>query len=239
MFGTLSGLDEEEAQLEVADLGKLHVRRSHIRLMHRRGENSGTLYVGPRGLTDWQPALANAWREDLGQVLTDQPGALLHGDFKLPARALIELEISWKQKADFVLALGVGPDEELAQQAFRLEAWDGKLVILRELKSNADVALVQTLPLTEGRIHLQVLLDQVAGRCLVLSEHGIPLAELTVSPAQPSVWPGLRLMNRRGDLRLQRLLLARWSGACRRKWRRSIAHSPGGRLSLLGASREV
>jgi hypothetical protein len=157
------------------------------------------------------PPLPGAWRAESGHVLSDQPDATLQGYFQLPARALIEVEISWKRKADFALALAVSDDEETVKQAFRLETWENHLVLLRELRSKADVALVQALPQGEGRLHLQVLLDQEAGHCRVLSEQGGRLAELTLPSGHERVHRGLRLTNRRGDVRLERLRIARWS----------------------------
>ncbi len=213
LIGTLSSLNDEEAEVDVPGIGKLRLCCSHIRVIQRRGQDAGVLYVGPRGLNDWHAAHTDGWREESGQIFTDQPGALLHGDFKLPARAAIELEISWQQRADFVVALGVGLDDASVSQAFRLEGSGNSLIILRELATKADVALVKSIPSADGKIHLHVLLDQEAGRCRVLSDQGEQLAELNQPPAERRVLPGLRLINKRGDLRLHRLRISPWRAA--------------------------
>jgi hypothetical protein len=167
------------------------------------------VYAGPHGLTDWRPPLPGNWREESGHIVTETPGALLHGEFELPARAPIELEISWRRKADFVVAFGVSDEAESVKQAFRLEALGSNLILMRELRNKADVALVQAIPPAAGRIRLQVLLDQEDGRCLVLSEQGGKLAEPTVPSGDSRTLPGLRIINRSGDLHLQQVRIAR------------------------------
>lgn len=209
--GTLRSLTEQDAELDVPELGKLRLRRSHIRVIERRKEDGAALFLVPPGLAAWKVLPGNSWREEAGQVFTEAPG-VLEGNFKLPARSLIDLVISCRRRADFAIVMGVGPDEESARQAFRIEAWDSRLVLLRELPQQADGARLQVFP-AEGRLHLQVLLDQEAGRCLVFSDQGKQLADLTLSLVKARVWPGIRLINKRGDLRLEQIRISPWSGA--------------------------
>src|SRR5207253_8598882 len=84
-----------------------------------------------------------------------------------------------------------------------------------------------------GQIHFQVLFDQKQGRLIALSAMGEKRAEFTVPedkgpPAsavgkgKPTLFKlpaaalapagGMQLVNRRGDLKLQRLTISRWSG---------------------------
>ena len=92
--------------------------------------------------------------------MTDQEGASIHGDFGIPARATIEFEISWKNKPDFVFALGTSDKPDSVKRAFRFEAWGGDLVVQRELEKEADLAVVQEIGPGPGRAHLQAYLDQ-------------------------------------------------------------------------------
>ena len=151
----------------------------------------------------------------------------------LPARAVVEFEVSWKTAPDFVLALGVDPDEKKpalpppgqAQQepakppptsltrAFRFEVWDGKLVADRETQSEADVAAIQTIAPGPGRAQVQAYLDQEAGRMIVVSPGGETLADLKVSEAKGNkAFPSIVLQNLHGDVRLERLRIRKWSG---------------------------
>jgi hypothetical protein len=89
------------------------------------------MYFGPNGLDDWDQSAQ--WRCASGHLTTDEQGATLHGDLHIPAKANIELELSWKgSKPDFLLAIGVNESEESIEQAFRIEVWDDYLVVVRE-----------------------------------------------------------------------------------------------------------
>ena len=216
LHGELAGLDDHEAVIDVPGAGRLHVDRSAIRRIDRWRDRADLIYSGPNGLDGWKTAEPKgAWREESGQPLTTLDGASLRGDFGLPIRAVVEFEISWKAKPDFAFALGVNPsgdDPQSSSRAFRFEVWEGHLVALRETRTEADVAAVQDVPSGSGRAHLQVFLDQEAGRMLVTSSGGEPLADLTVTGPDTKPAPGLQLVNLKGDVRLERLRISRWSG---------------------------
>ena len=154
------------------------------------------------------------WRDEGGQLFTDQEGATIQGDIGLPARASLEIELSWKQTPDFSLAIGVGDtlDDQTAGRAFRFEVWDGQLVVLRETDREADLVPIRPVAAGPGRANLDVFLDQESGKLLVFSTTGEPLAELKLGgrPAPPLAH--MRLTNNRGDLRVERLRVARWDG---------------------------
>ena len=212
-----------------------------IRRIYRWRDGSDLIYLGPNGLNGWretvpprppadqgsnrevrsrtasparsQPEPARqGWHEEAAQLLTDQEGASIQGDFGIPARASIEFELSWKTKPDFVLALGTSDKDDTLKRAFRFEAWGGDLVVQRELEKEADLAVVQEIVPGPGRTHLQVYLDQPEGQILVFSEQGRQLASLKVGGPKSPVLPGIYLANLRGDLRLEWLRIARWSG---------------------------
>jgi thiol-disulfide isomerase/thioredoxin len=151
------------------------------------------------------------WQEDSGQLVTSDPGASLYGDFGLPPRASIEVELSWKTKPDFALALGISDNAKSDQRAFRLEVWEGFLVALRETEGEGDLASLQPVASGAGRAHLLLYLDQEAGRLLVSSVEGKTLADLKIGGKGPA-FPAIRLTNVRGDLRVERLRIGRWNG---------------------------
>ena len=123
---------------------------------------------------------APAWREEGGQLLTDQDGSTIQADIALPTRASLEFELSWKKRPDFTLAIGVGSDEKLAQQAFRFEVWEGQLVALRETDKEGDLAPIQQVLDGPGRAQFRAFLDQELGRLLVTSTSGETLADLKI-----------------------------------------------------------
>ena len=215
VFGDIVGLDDATAELDVPRLGRLHVERSAVHRIFRRGDRGAAIYSGPNGLAGWhEPLLKEGWREESGQPLTDRDGATIRADLGLPARAVVEFELSWKARPDFVLALGVGEDESTLRHAFRFEVWDGDLVVGRETATVADASILRALGTAPGpgRVQLLAYLDQEAGRLLVVAPDGKFLADLTVPVAGKRVRSGVALANVRGDVRLERLRIGRWDG---------------------------
>jgi thiol-disulfide isomerase/thioredoxin len=220
LFGSLVGQNEREMELDVAKIGRVHVKRSSVHRFFRWRESADVIYLGPQGLAGWVASPAGAWRDDLGHLATSQE-ASLRGDFGLPDRAVVEVEISWKKKPDFVLSLGTGnEDKSNGQAACRFEVWGNEIVVLRELEGIADMAPVLTgLPAqtaqataSSGSAHFQVFLDQKRGRCLVFSASGSRLADLNVVSDKPQVLGGIRLENKHGDVKLERLRISSWTG---------------------------
>ena len=158
------------------------------------------------------PAGGRGWRDEAGQLMTDQEGAAIHGDFGIPARATIEFEISWKKKPDFVLALGTSDEPDTVKRAFRFEAWGTDLIVQRELEKEADLAVVQEIGTGPGRAHFQVYLDQEENKVIIFSGQGKQLASLKVGLSKSRALSGVDLKNLRGDLRLEWLRIVRWSG---------------------------
>ncbi len=218
LFGELLSLTDDVAEVEVARFGRVHVKRDQIRRLYRWSNGADLIYLGPNGLTEWKETSATKhWREEGGQPLTDQEGANIRGDFGIPPQAIIEFELAWKNKPDFVFALGVNDsdDETIYKRAFRFEVWDNELVVRCELGREADVDSVQEVSGGRdraGRAHFLAYLDQEKGRLLVYSPSGTPQGQINVTPRKPQVHSGLRLTNKRGDVRLERLRISRWNG---------------------------
>lgn len=215
LFGELLGLTADVAEVDVARFGRVHVKRDQIRRLYRWNSGADLIYLGPNGLTEWKEISATKhWREEGGQPLTDQEGANIRGDFGIPPQAIIEFELAWKNRPDFVFALGVSDsdDESIFKRAFRFEVWDNELVIRCELGREADVDSVQETSVGAGRAHFLAYLDQEKGRLLVYSPNGTPHGQINVTPRKPQVHSGLRLTNKRGDVRLERLRISRWNG---------------------------
>lgn len=214
LFGSLVAWNAGELELEVPHIGRVHLRQSDLHRFSRWRDSADLVYLGPNGMAGWTAAGGKGWREEFGHLISDQDASFLRGDFEVPVRAVIEVELSWRKKPDFAFALGVGDasDEKVLQQAWRFEVWENDLVVKGETDAEADVGLVQKITTGPGRAHLIAYLDQAAGRCLVFSPAGEQLADVAIAGGKPPVLSGLRLDNKRGDLRLERLRIARWAG---------------------------
>jgi hypothetical protein len=213
LFGSLLALDDKQAELDIPHLGRIHVQRSKLHRIDRSTGGGELVYLGPNGLLGWkEPKDQNRWSVDLGRPATDHQVSAIRGDLGLPALASIEFEISWKSKPDFVFALGVDDNQTSVKHAFRVEAWGGDLIVQRELKTNADLCVIAELGRGPGRVHFQAYLDQEQGQIVVFSADGKRLYNLLVAEGRSPALSGLYLINLRGDIRLDRLRIARWNG---------------------------
>jgi thiol-disulfide isomerase/thioredoxin len=216
LFGELVSLSPTDMVLDSTRFGKLKIARSHIRRILSWGEGAKVIWQGPDGLRGWDHSGEKAqWTEEGGQLVTNNQDAFLQRDLDLPSRAGIELEISWKKKADFVIALGVDDNPKNIQQAFRLEVWEQDLVLMRETDDEVDVTSLLKLKAGGGQLHLQIYLDQEKNRIFAYTADGRRLGDLEVAKSNsPAAFTlsGLRVMNKRGDLRLDRLRITEWNG---------------------------
>jgi thiol-disulfide isomerase/thioredoxin len=237
LYGNLLGLTDDEVEVESTRFGKVRLRRELVRRIYRT-KGADSIYLGPNGLAGWKDSSnPTLWRDEGGQLFTDKPGAVLFADLGIPEKAVIELELSWKKKPDFAIDFGVKAPgavppaffQAVGQvlrnngllnnrgaelpETFHLEVWDNDLVAVGEATRDADIASVQTLAAGAGYIRLQMYLDQKQRRLIVLSHGGKLLANLQIrSKIQPQAFAGLRLSNKKGDVRLEYLRITRWNG---------------------------
>lgn len=210
LFGSLVGLTADHMEWDLPGCGPVRIRRESIRRLLGLRDASDLIYLGPNRLADWEHS---GFQQDKGAHLsTNQRGAFLDGDLGIPLQAAVEFELSWSGSPDFVLAIGVGDAPESIEQAFRFEVWDENLVVMRETGDVADVALLRPIARAEGGVELQAYLDQAQDRIVVFSGEGKQLADLTVADGKSEALPRLRLVNRRGELRLKRLRVTRYRG---------------------------
>jgi thiol-disulfide isomerase/thioredoxin len=212
IHGDLLALTDDAVEISSAALGKVRLRRDQVRRIFRL-QGSEALYSGPAGLAGWTDGSPTAkWREEGGELVTDQPGATIYADVNLPETALIEIELSWRLTPDFVLAFGVGEKDRGPRSGFRFEVWEGHLVAIVESARGANIAVVEQAGSLGGRVHLLAYIDQRQRRMILASPAGKLLATMTVPGGKSQPQSGVRLTNVKGDVRLEALRVTRWSG---------------------------
>jgi hypothetical protein len=153
MICALASITAKEVVVNSPRLGTLHIDRKSVVRLARRKEATDMIYSGPRGLTDWQQPLGKTeWREEAGELVTDRAGAALFGKVPLPAQASIDIDLSWKNKPDFVLAFGASGAEENSPAAgaragqtsaavpYSIATLNMSLIACRETTQDADIA---------------------------------------------------------------------------------------------------
>jgi thiol-disulfide isomerase/thioredoxin len=231
-FGSLVGLSADVLEFETAAFGRLRIERRHVQRLQAWGDSSGIEYLGPDGLRGWTTNVDGAWREEAGHPLTEKPSWVKLSAVAIPQQASIEVELSWQKKADFSLQIGdageggdranairrrgaivVSQALEKAPTAFELAIWGESVVLVREQDKEADLASLKKLEPGAGRLSLRLQFDQAAGVVSAYSLEGKFLGSVKAEGPAEAAISGVRLVNKQGDVRLERLMVRRWGGA--------------------------
>src|SRR5689334_20493814 len=107
LYGDLLSVTDSEVVLTSPRTGRLTLAREHVRRLYR-SKRADSIYLGPSGFAGWAgPDGTSHWGDEGGRLFTDTTGATLVGRVGIPEKAVIEVELSWAKKADFVFAMGV------------------------------------------------------------------------------------------------------------------------------------
>lgn len=206
VFGQLVAIDSQTIALKTVELGEVAIKRSAIDRISAIRPRDMQPFVGPQGLADWSSEGDRAdWQNTGGRLSTQKDDAsIFHGGL-LPERARIELELSWDRDPNFVLALGVDKKnvKESTGTAFRLEVWDGQLVLVREMDDRADLARLGSVSDLNRVLVARFDLDQKSGTVMCRINSTSSTVQLNF-PAEQSdpVHDGIRLINLQGTVHL-------------------------------------
>ena len=183
VYGNISAWASGFITITTQSFGDLRVPTESITRLYRVQENETVLFARSNGLQSWKTAQweTSGWTEDGNYLSTSQRGAVLNGDLGVPARSVIELTLSWKDQADFVVSLGsdVTATEDQPSDGWRLETAGQKLVAIRESNDGANLALIADLSLRRD-LRLTFYLDQASGTLHVMRKDGKLLASLAM-----------------------------------------------------------
>jgi thiol-disulfide isomerase/thioredoxin len=240
VFGSLVSMTADEVELDTKTFGRLHLERAHVQRMQAWGETSGVEYLGPDGLHGWTAREPDSsWVEEAGHPIAHKPGAIVINSIEIPPQASIEVELSWQQKANFSLQFGSEENldqfrkkvveavqlrngeraaatarvEDKAPTAFELAVWGDSVVLVREQADDADLAPLEQLTHGPGRLSLRIQYDQEAGVVAAYSLEGKFLASVKTGGSGAKAPRGVQLVNKDGDICLERLMVSRWGGA--------------------------
>ena len=207
LYGSVVRLDDTILELH-SPHGKFILARSAVHRLLPHLASTNFIYFGPHGLDQWM-ASENSWRDEAGRPLAIAENASLFGDLNIPQQARIELEVSWEQRPEFSIAVGVGRIRVHAQRALRLESWGDEIVLVRELDDAADVVLVQSIAPEQKRLHLVLYINQDTGQAIAVDDSQKPVGQLSVLGSSGT---GIRIDAKKRGLKLERVQVSRWNG---------------------------
>lgn len=237
VYGNITAWESGFITIKTQSFGDFRVPTDSITRLYRVQENETVLFARSNGLQSWKTAQweTSGWNEDGNYLSTSQRGAVLNGDLGVPARSVIELTLSWKDQADFIISLGsdVTATEDQSSDGWRLETAGQKLVAIRESDDNANLALIADLSLRRD-LRLTFYLDQASGTLHVMRKDGKLLTSLAMPTKQSETsdntaardsdqtappathantnQSGIRIVNRGKQLTVERVSIARWLG---------------------------
>ncbi|RPI84661.1 MAG: hypothetical protein EHM42_07350, partial [Planctomycetaceae bacterium] len=215
LYGELLSIDATQVVVKLPFQPEpVRIERSIVHRIFRQTDDSRLIYLGPTGLEGWkqtEPKEGSVFREETGQIVTDVEGTIA-ADIAFPTQAACEMEISWKGDPDFSFELGVPNSPDPWKEPLRIEVIDQTVVAIRDTSTDADLAQLQAVGPGEGRLRLMVFIDQLKPQFLIFTPAGQLLADLRVTETTAAPW-SVRLVNRTGSVRLERLRVSRWNGA--------------------------
>jgi hypothetical protein len=222
--GAIEAIDADHVVLAVPGVadGRLRLRRGAIERLSR-DSTAGRLIV-PGGLDGWDVA-RGAWQEQAGRLACGQAGADAFRDVDAAPRACFDLVLSWDERPEIEVFFAapatrprpVAKDKKpaAAEERYRIEMTGGDLLAIRENGPASKFDLVGSMPPGAGGLHLQVYVDQVAGRMAVVlpdrESAGKALFDETLAPRKPGHLSGFGILLRGGSVRVDGLRVVPWT----------------------------
>jgi len=212
LFGSLLGITPEQVEMESPQFGRIRIARAEVRRLTAWGGSSAFVYRGPNGLDEWKPEGKSKWREEAGRIISSERGASIHTVVAIPKQAHFEFEISWTKTPQFTLTICSNQKKDQQDEGFRFEVWGQNLVLVREVKGEADVAVIGQLDRTTNRVHLEAFYDFPTGEFTVQAVNGQQLAKVKLLRKGGTPPRCIRLINGGTEVCLEQLSVSQWNG---------------------------
>ena len=212
LFGSLIGISPEQIEMESSQFGRMRIARGEVRRLTAWGGSSAFVYRGPNGLDEWKPEGKSNWREEAGRILSSERGASIHTVVAIPKQAHFEFEITWTKTPQFTLTICSNQKKDQRDEGFRFEVWGQNLVLVREVKGEADIAVIGELDRTTNRVHLEAFYDFPTGEFTVQGVNGQQLAKVKLLRKGGIPPRCIRLINGGTEVCLEQLSVSQWNG---------------------------
>ena len=131
LYGEITKLDDRSLYVSSARFGKIVLERNQV-VSILNLKTSGSLINGEFDLSKWSASRGEKkyWTvNEEGELQSLRNDVHLFMKSELPQSALIEVELKWEKKLDFVLGFGVPRNSRNIDALPRLESWDDSIVM--------------------------------------------------------------------------------------------------------------
>lgn len=212
MAGELVAFQNGKFQILNQSLGLVSILPDQLSEIVDVGDLGSYLFRGPGNESNWDyPVAGRVWWLEYGSLITAQKSAKAIVNAGLPDKCQIELDFSWNRNPSFTVLFATGLTEEQKANAFRVETWDDKLAMVREIGKRSDASIVSKIDRAQTELTLIVYIDQSMGR-MTVSTNQSDFQTITVQNAGQQILPYLQVENYGKELRLNRLDVVEWDG---------------------------
>lgn len=229
--GAIEAIDADHVVLAVPGVadGRLRIRRTAIERISR--DSAAGQVLVPGGLDGWDVA-RGAWQEQAGRLVCDTVGSDAFRDVAAPPRACFELVLAWDERPEFELFFAGDTTRSAAkpkaketkdkkpapqEERYRVDMAGGDMLAIREGAKEGKFDAIAAVRPGAGGVHVQVFVDQPAGRMAVVlpkgESPGKAVFDETLAPAKPGNRTGFGIRLRSGKIRIDELRVAPWTDA--------------------------
>ncbi len=210
ILGTIVRLDESVLVMQSEIYGEVAIDRSKIVSIIQLA-NSQSQITGEFNLDDWQAdgGQKKDWAiNGLGQLAANHANSMLYRRSEFPENTLIDVDIHWDKKLDFVLAFGVPKNRRRLDELPRIETWDDSLVL--SYKDSFEIIL-EKIDQQQKRLKLLIHWDRLKNEMVIFDERGDRLSIAKLGDYPPNVELGILIENKGPSLIVNELSARRSS----------------------------
>ena len=211
LTGDILELNSKHLLVESKKTGRLKLNRENVRSFVSRNarfaSNKDRLDLD---VWDADRGEKKYWRLNTeGRIESTRQNVHLFMKEPFSDSVMIECEIQWKKKLDFMLGFGVPNNSRKLNRLPRLEVWADSLVFFY---GDTFEPVIESIDASDKTLKLVILWDRKSGNMLIRDAAGNQLASLVAKPpSENKVKTGIFLQNKLGDLTLKSLSI--WQAA--------------------------
>jgi len=209
--GLLIGADSENLRIRSPILGDVDVPLSRLTQMRRIEAPHDVLFTGlASDPLLMKVAESSGWKLKGQSLVAEKSSKRMIGNFHLDAFSRIDLRLSWEGSPQFVLAFGVDEFEASIGDAPHIELWDRGLVLVQQIKGQADATFLHEIADAESDLALTIYQDQTNGQIAILSSTGNLLGKIQLNQKSNAIRSSIAFANQGSTLSIDAITVSKW-----------------------------